>query len=109
MEENRIKKILDRLEESPEMPLLMVNDYQALEAIGQVALRFPEAKLLMMRGMRYITVSDEAVGYILEQLERERKQYVSALASYDREIAEIRELKKSGKRYYSAPDSLARL
>lgn len=109
MRKEKLQEILDKLEQDPGAPLLLINDAQALDVIGQVARRYPGAKLILMRGMRYITVTDEATTRILEQLERERLQYAKVLANYDQEIAEIRGLLGSKKRYYSAPDSLLQM
>lgn len=109
MKEEKLQEIMEQLERSPDMPLLIINDSLALDAIGPVSIRYPGAHLLMMRGMRYITVTDKAVQQILEQLEKERLQSAKVLANYDREISDIRGLIGSGQRYYCSPDSLTQV
>ncbi len=103
MKQERLQEILDRLKESPDEPLMMPIDHEALDAIEYVARVHPGAHLVMMRGIRYITITDAALKDILERLERERVQYVKVVANYDEEIKGIRELMGSDKKYYWSP------
>lgn len=98
MKEERLQEIIKRLEESPDMPYLLRNDAEGMEAIGRIRARHSGAMLVMMRGMRYLTVSDEALNVIIETLERERLLYVKELQKYDRELEDIRQAVGSGRR-----------
>lgn len=107
MVKEKIQEILDRLEKNPDEPLLILTDHGAMEAFEQVRKVHHEAKLLVMKGMRYITITDAAVEVILEQLERERVQYVKTVENYDREIQDIREMIGSDRKFYWATNSTA--
>lgn len=85
----KTEEIMKHLEESPEQPYLLINDAEAAEAIAQVSLKYKSARLIIMRGMRYITITDAAVNVILDRLERERQGYAKTLEIYDKEIADI--------------------
>ncbi len=103
MKEEKLQEILNRLEESPDMPLMMLIDNEALDAIEHVVRVHPGAHLVMLRGIRYITITDAALEVIMDRLERERLQFVNVVANYDEEIKGIRELMGSGKKYYWSP------
>ena len=100
MKQERLQEILKRLEKSPDMPLMMLVDHEALEAFGQVLKHYPQAHLVMMSGIRYITITDEALRYILQRLEREREQFASTVEKYDRDIRGVRALIGSAKKYH---------
>lgn len=100
MKEERLQMILKRLEESPEMPLMMLIDHEAVEAIGQVRRTYPGARLVMLHGIRYIAITDAALECILDRLERERIQYVKTLEHYDRDIAGVKALMGTGTKVY---------
>jgi len=70
------------LEESPEMPLMMLIDHEALEVFEQISRYYPHAHLVMMSGIRYITITDAALEHILERLERERIQFAKTVERY---------------------------
>ena len=107
MVKEKIQEIMDKLEQAPDEPLLILTDHGAMEAFEQVRKVHQGAKLLVMKGMRYITITDAAVEVILEQLERERVQYVKTVENYDREIQDIREMIGSERKFYWAPNSTA--
>lgn len=107
MVKEKIQEIMDRLEKDPDEPLLILTDHGAMEAFEQVRRKYQGAKLLVMKGMRYITITDAAVEVILEQLERERLQFVKTVENYDRELQDIREMIGSERKFYWAPNSTA--
>lgn len=86
------EEILRRIEEAPEQPYLLINDAEAVEAMARISPRHKNARLILMRGMRYITITDAATEVILERLERERQGYIQTIEVYDKEIADIRAL-----------------
>lgn len=88
----KTEEIMQRLEESPEQPYLLINDAEANEAIDRIRLSHKDARLILMRGMRYITITDKAINVILERLERERREYLQTIERYDKEIADIKAL-----------------
>ena len=100
MKKERLQEILKRLEESPELPLMMLIDHEALEAFEQVLRHYPRAHLVMMQGVRYITITDAALEYILERLEREKAQFVTTVERYNRDIAGVSSLIESRNKYY---------
>ena len=104
MTQERLDEILDRLEQSPEAPLLILTDHEALEAFEGVRRTHKEAKLLVMKGMRYIAITEAAVKRILEQLKRERLQYVRTVEIYDKEIQGVMELLETDRKRYFGPD-----
>lgn len=104
MTQERLDEILDRLEKSPEAPLLILTDHEALEAYEGVRRMHKEAKLLMMKGMRYIAITEAAVKRILEQLKRERLQYARTVEIYDKEIQGVMELMETDRKRYFGPD-----
>ena len=106
VKQERLYEIVGRLEESPDMPYLMVNDSEALEAHEQIRKIYPEARLLIMKGKRYIAISDKAVRYIIKQLSDEKRQYEKVVSIYDKEINDILEMIENGKKKYFAPDSI---
>lgn len=105
MVKEKIQEIMDRLEQNPDEPLLILTDHGALEVFEQVRKVHQGAKLLVMKGMRYITITDAAVENILEKLERERLQYVKTVEIYDRELKDIREMIGSDRKFYWAQNS----
>lgn len=107
MVRDKVQEIMDKLEETPDKPLLILTDHGAMEAFEQVRKVHHGAKLLVMKGMRYITITDAAVEDILEQLEKERLQFVKTVEIYDREIQDIREMIGSDRKFYWAPNSTA--
>lgn len=104
MTQERLDEILDRLEQSPEAPLLILTDHEALEAFEGVRRTHKEAKLLVMKGMRYIAITEAAVKRILEQLKRERLQYARTVEIYDKEIQGVMELLETDRKRYFGPD-----
>lgn len=104
MTQERLDEILDRLEQSPEAPLLILTDHEALEAFEGVRRTHKEAKLLVMKGMRYIAITEAAVKRILEQLKRERLQYARTVEIYDKEIQGVMELMETDRKRYFGPD-----
>lgn len=88
----RVEDIIQTLEQYPEEPLLMVNDAEAAEALDRVRLIHKHTRLIMMHGMRYLAITDRAVGVIIERLERERQDYIRTVQRYDKEIADVRGL-----------------
>ena len=104
MTQERLDEILDRLEQSPEAPLLILTDHEALEAFEGVRRTHKKAKLLVMKGMRYIAITEAAVKRILEQLKRERLQYVRTVEIYDKEIQGVMELLETDRKRYFSPD-----
>jgi hypothetical protein len=54
----------------------------------------------MLRGARYITITDRALNVVVERLERERLEFANVLKRYDSEIAGVRELMGSDKKCY---------
>ena len=107
MTQERLDEILDRLEKSPEAPLLILTDHEALEAFEGVRRTHKEAKLLVMKGMRYIAITDTAVKRILEQLKSERLQYARTVEIYDREIQGVLELIETDRKRYWGPNITA--
>lgn len=107
MRKEKLEEICRRLEDRPDMPVLILTDHEALEAFGQVRILYRNAHLVVMRGMRYITVTDAAVEVILEQLERERRQAAKVVEDYDRELAAVRELMTGAKKIYWSERSTA--
>lgn len=103
----KVQEIMDRLEQSPDVPVLVLTDHGAMEAFEQVKRRHRGAKLLVMKGMRYIAITDAAVGVIVEQLERERMQFAKIVETYDRELRDIREMTGTDREYYWGPNSTA--
>ena len=103
MREDKLEEIDRRLEEHPEQPYMCLNDREALEASDQLQWRYREIHLVMMRGIRYLTVTDDALRVILEQLERERLEQSKVLERYDRELEGVAGLlgRGEGKRYWS--------
>lgn len=100
MKEERVQDILKRLEQNPELPLMMLIDHEAVEAIGQVRRTYPNAHLVMLHGIRYIAITDAALECILDRLERERTQFVRTLEHYDRDIAGVKALMGTGTKVY---------
>lgn len=88
------------------MPYLMSNDSEALEAHEQIRKIYPGARLLMMRGKRYITISDKAIRVVIQNLINEKRQYEKVVSIYDKEINDILEMIENGKKKYFAPDSI---
>lgn len=107
MVRDKAQEIMDRLEKAPDEPLLILTDHGVMEAFEQVRKVHQGAKLLVMKGMRYITITDAAVEVILEQLERERLQFVKTVENYDRELQDIREMIGSDRKFYWATNSTA--
>lgn len=105
MKEEKLQEIYERFERAPESPVMVVSDHEALEAFAEVRARYAKARLVVMRGIRYLTVTDAAVGHILEQLDRERRQMQKVVEIYEKEIAEIREVLDSEKRIYWSQNS----
>lgn len=100
MSEERLHEILGKLEQCPDKPLMMLIDQEAMDAIDRIRMIYPEAHLVMMSGIRYITITDKALEQVLERLEMERDQYAQAVARYDRDIKGVKDLIGSGKRHY---------
>lgn len=105
MKQERLQELLGRLEKSPDMPLMILTDHEALEAAEAIRRTHPGAKLLVMRGIRYVTITEEAVQRVLEQLARERRVFAKTVEKYDKEIADIQDAVEKGKRYYWSPES----
>ena len=101
-------EIVECLERDPDMPCLVAREDRALEAYARLRLLHPGTKLVVKRGMRYLTASDAALRHLIEQLERERGQFAEVVETYDREIAGIRGLLGREAGSYWAPDSLCR-
>ncbi len=103
MTEEKLEKIIRRLEESPEQPYMCLNQREALEASDQLQWKYRDFHLVMMRGICYLTVTDAALRVILDQLERERMEQYKILERYDRELAGIAGLLggENGKGYWS--------
>lgn len=92
MREEKIREIVESLERNPDMPYLILREDTALDTYSRVKQRCPGAKLVVKKLMHYIAVSDKALAYLLELLERERLQLQKVLETYDGEIAGIRSL-----------------
>jgi hypothetical protein len=91
---------MSSLEQAPELPLLCINYTEALDAFAQIRRVHKDAHLVVMRGMRYITITDEALQVIIDRLETERKDFASVVKRYDRELEEVKKLIGSKKRGY---------
>ena len=59
----------------------------------------------MMKGIRYITITDDAIRVILDRLQRERADFKRTVEYYDREIQGVECLLTGKKRYYWSPDN----
>lgn len=100
MKKERLGEILERLKKSPELPLMMVSDHEALEAFNQILRYYPHAHLVMMQGIRYITVTDTALENILDRLERERAQFTRTVERYNKDISGVSALLGNRNKYY---------
>lgn len=59
---------MERLEQTPSQPLMMLVDHEAQEIFPYVLQKYGNAHLVMMKGIRYITITDDAVRVILDRL-----------------------------------------
>ena len=107
MKKERLQEILKRLEETPDMPLMMLIDHEALEVFEQVLRHYPHAHLVMMNGIRYITITDEALRYILDRLEMEKAQFVRTVERYNSDIRGVKALLGSTNKYYWSDSCIA--
>lgn len=97
---------MTQLEMAPDMPLMMLVDHEAQEFFPYVLKKYREAHLVMMKGIRYITITDEAIKVILDRLQRERADFKRMVDNYDKEIRGVECLLEGTKRYYWSPDSV---
>ena len=86
MTQKRMEEIIKSLEESPDMPYMCLNEMEALEAAELLRRKYKGARLVMMRGIGYLTITDAALEAIISQLRRERLEYAKILERYDREL-----------------------
>ena len=105
MKTERVQEIMERLEQAPSQPLMMLVDHEAQEVFPYVLQRHRNAHLVMMKGIRYITITDDAVRVILERLQRERAGFKRTVEYYDKEIQGVEYLLAGKKRYYWSPDN----
>ena len=52
---------MERLEQTPTEPLMMLVDHEAQEVFPYVLRKYQDAHLVMMKGIRYITITDDAI------------------------------------------------
>lgn len=101
MTQKKMEEIIKRLEESPHMPYMCLNEMEALEAAGLLRRKYKDARLVVLRGIRYLAITDAALRVITEQLERERNEYARILERYDRDLAGVAGLAgDTGRRRY---------
>lgn len=105
MKDERVQEIMERLEQTPTEPLMMLVDHEAQEVFPYVLQRYRDAHLIMMKGIRYITITDDAIQVILDRLQRERADFKRTVEYYDREIQGVEYLLTGKKRYYWSPDN----
>ena len=86
MTQKRMEEIIKSMEESPDMPYMCLNEMEALEAAELLRRKYKGARLVMMRGIRYLTITDAALEAIISQLRRERLEYAKILERYDRKL-----------------------
>lgn len=92
MKEDCYKGLVRELERSPKLPYLFRRSDDALEAYGRLRIERREVKLVCYRTQYYIAVSNEALEYLVEMLERERSLYAEMVEKWESEIAGIRGL-----------------
>ena len=88
------------MEQTPTEPLMMLVDHEAQEVFPYVLRKYQNAHLVMMKGIRYITITDDAIRVILDRLQRERADFKRTVEYYDREIQGVEYLLTGKKRYY---------
>ena len=93
------------MEQTPTEPLMMLVDHEAQEVFPYVLRKYQNAHLVMMKGIRYITITDDAIRVILDRLQRERADFKRTVEYYDREIQGVEYLLTGKKRYYWSPDN----
>ena len=96
---------MERLEQTPLQPLMMLVDHEAQEVFPYVLRKYQNAHLVMMKGIRYITITDDAIRVILDRLQRERADFKRMVDNYDKEIRGVEYLLTGKKRYYWSPDN----
>lgn len=106
MKEERIQHLMTQLEMAPDMPLMMLVDHEAQEFFPYVLRKYSDAHLIMMKGIRYITITENAIRVILDRLQRERADFKRTVDNYDKEIQGVEYLLTGKKRYYWSPDSV---
>lgn len=89
MTQKRMEEIIKSMEGSPDMPYMCLHEMEALEAAELLRRKYKGTRLVMLRGIRYLTITDAALRAITEQLERERREYAKILERYDRELAGV--------------------
>ena len=62
----------------------MLVDHEAQEVFPYVLRKYQNAHLVMMKGIRYITITDDAIRVILDRLQRERADFKRTVEYYDR-------------------------
>lgn len=97
---------MTQLEMAPDMPLMMLVDHEAQEVFPYVSQKYRDAHLVMMKGIRYITITDDAVRVILDRLQRERANFKKVVDTYDKEIQGVECMLTDNKRCYWSPDSI---
>ncbi len=93
------------MEQTPTEPLMMLVDHEAQVVFPYVLRKYQDAHLVMMKGIRYITITDDAIRVILDRLQRERADFKRTVEYYDREIQGVEYLLTGKKRYYWSPDN----
>lgn len=89
------------MEQTPTEPLMMLVDHEAQEVFPYVLRKYQNAHLVMMKGIRYITITDDAIRVILDRLRRERADFQRTLEKYDEDIRGVEYLiENPQKRHY---------